>query len=40
MKFLLHDPAKHDDLMLVPKGVFENISDDELEQLRGASEWA
>ena len=40
MKFLLHDPKKHDDLTLVPKGVFENIPDDELEQLRGAGEWA
>jgi CRP-like cAMP-binding protein len=40
MKFLLHDPKSHDELKLVPKGVFENIQEDELEQLRQAGEWA
>ena len=40
MKFLPHDSTKHEDLTLVPKGIFENIPEDELEELRQAGEWA
>jgi len=40
MKFLPHDPTKHEDLTLVPKGIFENIPEEELEELRQAGEWA
>ena len=40
MKFLPHDPSKHEDLTLVAKGIFENIPSEELEDLRQAGEWA
>ena len=40
MKFLPHYSTKHEDLTLVPKGIFENIPEDELEELRQAGEWA
>ena len=40
MKFLPHDPSKHEDLSLNSKGIFENIPSEELEELRQAGEWA
>jgi CRP-like cAMP-binding protein len=39
MKFLDHDPTRHESMKLISKGVFENILADELEELREAGEW-
>ena len=40
MKFLDHDPTRHENLKLTGKGIFENIPAGELEELREAGEWA